>query len=65
MSRNTRQFEVVKLPVQGFKERSDTPLERLAVITATSYAEACRYFARTHAWLASNEIWRVREMCTN
>ena len=61
--RNTapRAYEVVKLPVQGFKERSNTPLERLAVVIATNYREACQRFARQYAWLASNEIWRVRE----
>lgn len=57
-----RNFEVVKLPVQGYKERSDSPLPALAVIPARSYREACQRFVRYNAYLASTTIWRVREV---
>ena len=58
-----RTFEVVKLPMQGFKERSDTPLERLATVVARTYREACQMFVRLDAWTASTTVWRVREVC--
>ena len=57
-----KSYEVLKLPVQGFKESPTTPLERLALIPAHSYREACQTFTRLNAWLSSTTIWRVREV---
>ena len=55
-------YEVLSLPYQGAKEHADTPLERLATVTARSYRDACQTFARLNAWAASNSIWRVRQI---
>lgn len=56
-----KNYEVVKLPSQGYKERSNQPLEQLAIIPARTYRDACQRFVRLYAWLASTTIWRVRE----
>ena len=55
-------YEVLSLPYQGAKEHADSPLTRLATVTARSYREACQQFARLHAWAAGNNIWRVRQV---
>lgn len=54
-------YEVIRLPYQGAKENRQEPLDRLAVLPAASYRDACRLFARTYAYLATTTIWRVRQ----